>query len=176
MEVTRHRRGTDWTDRPTANLSYFTAAVCERGHILSARLAPGQRADTFCPRCGAKVHTKCPKCNVHLRGAPRGTASGGVRSENLRFCPECGTPQPWTMNDLERAKAAIDQHAAEQGFSAAETAALKSFADDVVTGTANEAQVSGARALLKKFGPAGTVLWSALTDLAAKTMAAMMKP
>jgi hypothetical protein len=101
---------------------------------------------------------------------------GGVRMEDLQYCHECAEAFPWTRRKLDKAKVAIEQHATEQGMSPEDTAALKAFADDVVSGSATKAQASGAWALLEKFGPAGTVIKDTLIDLAAKTMAAMIKP
>jgi len=104
------------------------------------------------------------------------STSGGVRIEDLQYCHECAKAFPWTRRKLDKAKLAIEQHATEQGISQEETTALQAFADDVVKGSVSEVQVSGARATLQKFGPAGAVIWGGLTDLAAKTIAAMMKP
>ena len=156
-------------------VSYRTAAVCEDGHCLGAMFRADSRPDKFCKHCGKRVFTRCPHCNAQIRGAPYSAVSApGYHPPN--YCPECGQPFPWTSHELERAKKAIDQHAAEHGIPEDEAATLKSFADDIVSGAASEVQISGARALLKKFGPAGAVIWNGLTDIAAKTMAAMMKP
>lgn len=156
-------------------MSHYGMAVCEEGHVVSSIVSAGEKVDKFCEECMTPVHTKCANCGEGLRGRSRTTFyTGNISVPN--GCRECGQPYPWTKRRLEKAKMAIEQHAAEHGMAQDETAALKIFAEDVVTGSATEAQVNGARAAVKKFGPAGTVLWNALTDIAAKTMAAMMKP
>jgi hypothetical protein len=57
-----------------------------------------------------------------------------------------------------------------------EVETLKRFADDAVNGSASESQISGAWAVLDKLGPAGLAIWSEVKDIAARTVAAMMRP
>lgn len=156
-------------------MSHYTAAVCEKGHCLTAMLRPGVLPDKFCKKCGKRVLTKCPSCDAKIRGAPFGAISAPGYSAP-KYCPQCGAPFPWTLGQLELTKLSIDQHAEESGVSRDDAAALKSFVESASRGESTQEQVEHAKGLIKKFGPAGSVIWDQVKDLAARTVAAMLKP
>ncbi len=89
---------------------------------------------------------------------------------------ECGKPYPWTSHAIERVKWEIERHATERNVSATDVATLKETADALASGTATEDQVDKARSLLDRFGPAGAVIWSGLTDITAKVLVGLMRP
>lgn len=155
-------------------MSHLTAAICEDAHCLSAGLRPGVLPDKFCSRCGKRVFTHCQACRVAIRGVDSGQR--GIGYQVPKFCPQCGAPYPWTIQAAERAKEAIGRHAIEHNVSAADVNALRTLADDLVQGRASEEQLANGHTILQRFGPAGAVLWDQLKDIAARTMAALIKP
>jgi hypothetical protein len=75
-----------------------------------------------------------------------------------------------------RAKAAIAEHAVASNVSTDDVESIKSFADDLVNGTATTKQAHGMRKLFQKLGPAGEVCWDQLKDFGARTLAYIAKP
>ena len=79
------------------NQSFDTMLVCEKGHLLTARLKSNpHRFAKRCPNCGAQTISKCPKCNTDIRGAAPNAAMGP--STPPRYCHECGEAYPWTSD------------------------------------------------------------------------------
>jgi hypothetical protein len=78
---------------------YRSAAVCRRGHVVSANLenrqvrTRGADVPPFCTKCGAAVLTKCEKCGSEIPGHAIGVTT--ARWAPPRFCLECSTPFPW---------------------------------------------------------------------------------
>jgi hypothetical protein len=85
---------------------HYGAAVCERGHVISARTrvpGPGPSVTivdahaepeipAFCTRCGARVLMSCPSCGFRIRGHPE-HVSGPLKPPD--FCDTCSNAYPW---------------------------------------------------------------------------------
>lgn len=89
---------------------YRNAQICENGHCISfsVDLHP-EHAEMFCHICGAKTISKCPSCDVKIRGNYETTGAcivGSVYSTPL-YCYLCGKPFPWTVSAIETATAII---------------------------------------------------------------------
>ena len=87
-----------------ASEGYYGAAVCRRGHKITALIEPAQgRAEPIperCSECGAKVLTSCPHCNARLKGYPiGGPVVIGATWERSDFCDACGFPFPWASRE-----------------------------------------------------------------------------
>lgn len=90
-------------------MSFYRAAICEKGHILDVTVGIGAAdeeladpeyeasgTDEFCQQCGAPAVTRCARCRLPVRGAPIGNlGKPGNFTEAPRFCYGCGTPYPW---------------------------------------------------------------------------------
>ena len=79
---------------------YYSAAICRRGHKISAIIEPAQtRSEPIpegCSECGAKVFTACPQCEFRLKGLERGgyPMIGGPEWKAADFCDRCRKPLP----------------------------------------------------------------------------------
>jgi hypothetical protein len=84
---------------------YYQAAICRRGHVITALFEPAVgRAEPIperCATCGAKVLLKCPQCQHRLKGRSRsGYALIGRSSwEPDEFCERCAHPFPWAKRE-----------------------------------------------------------------------------
>jgi len=84
--------------------------VCLNGHQItdSVNKYP-QDMKEYCPKCGAKTITKCPKCNepipghIYYEGVFRTTTR--LYPEPVpSYCHKCGSPYPWTENAISNIK------------------------------------------------------------------------
>jgi hypothetical protein len=87
-----------------ASEGYHGAAVCRRGHKITALIEPAQgRSEPIperCSQCGAKVLTACPSCSGRIKGYPRGSmVIGGPEWQAADFCDRCGSPFPWASRE-----------------------------------------------------------------------------
>ena len=83
-----------------ASEGYYGAAVCRRGHKITAliELAQGstEPIPERCSQCGAKVLTACPSCSGRIKGYPRTSmVIGGPEWKAADFCDRYGSPFPW---------------------------------------------------------------------------------
>ncbi|WP_292347977.1 DUF2321 domain-containing protein [Methanoregula sp. PtaB.Bin085] len=78
--------------------------ICLNGHMItdSYQNDPSSRKQ-FCPLCGAKKITSCPKCNSKIKGREYFLEKGnyGVDVTSIgaivpTFCESCGDPFPWS--------------------------------------------------------------------------------
>ena len=60
--------------------------TCENGHYLGRKTLFSFKGK-FCPKCGAKVISKCPACGKPIRA--------NIYIDDSEFCPECGVHYPW---------------------------------------------------------------------------------
>ena len=85
---------------------YDVAQICLNGHVVnnSSISHPAHNAD-YCPDCGKKTITECPKCTAKIRGDYRvsGLSSFG-ESPAPAFCYKCGARYPWTESSLSAAR------------------------------------------------------------------------
>lgn len=88
---------------------YRTAQICENGHVLTSDFTNTDKEVSFCPECGAKTITACPRCGKSIRG--NGVyANIAVTSPYRRpsYCHACGKPYPWTERAISRAEQIMD--------------------------------------------------------------------
>lgn len=78
--------------------TYRSAAVCKRGHLISADLTREGEIGKRCTECGAVVLQGCPECGHRIRGDyhVEGVAGVGVPPDDPpSFCDSCGAAFPW---------------------------------------------------------------------------------
>ena len=80
---------------------FFTAQICENGHIASSY---GDSTDLFCRKCGAPIISKCPACKQPIKGKPNEDYSYMYSYERPSFCVYCGSPFPWVIQAQEAAQ------------------------------------------------------------------------
>jgi hypothetical protein len=154
-----------WDDEGAGR--YQDAAICRRGHVLTADAARHPPAE-FCSDCGAAVLEACPKCGVGIRGhfVPPGVTGVGGAFDPPSFCFSCGQPFPWTVEKLLAAKDLAD----ELDLSADDRATLKTAIDDIAT-PGPRAEVGAAR-IKRLAGKAGTVVgrafWKITVEVASE--------
>jgi hypothetical protein len=147
---------------------YTAAAVCRRGHVLTAdvELHPAAK---FCADCGAPVITMCPGCDAKIRGhfVPPGVTGVGGHYTPPSFCFSCGQPFPWTTEKLAAAKDLADEL---EDVSADDRAKLKTAIDDVAAG--GPRAEAGAARIKRMVGKAGTgvghALWKISVEVASE--------
>jgi hypothetical protein len=141
---------------------YTTAAVCQRGHVLTAD-ADVHPAAKFCAECGAKLMIACDGCGADLRGhyVPPGVTGVGGPYSPPSFCSSCGKPFPWTTEKLAAAQDLADEL---EEVSADDRAKLKTAIDDVAAG-GPRAEVGAAR-IKRMLGKTSTVVGQALWKIA----------
>jgi len=97
-----------WPDKDLASLhrgeSYYKgAAVCRRGHVETSFLNPADTNRAIpenCPKCGARVLTACPHCDLRIRGDRFVPGVIGVTSyKPPSFCDDCGSALPWATRE-----------------------------------------------------------------------------
>jgi hypothetical protein len=107
-----------WIDRerfgigePSRKEGYDTNLVCLNGHIINSSYNDyPQHNSNFCPQCGAKGITACPKCNSFIRGHLRGVMTL-YPDPPAAYCYNCGSPYPWTDEALKAVNELIDMSA-----------------------------------------------------------------
>lgn len=153
---------------------YYTAAVCEDGHVIGAMYRPGQLPPKFCPKHGRRVYAACPNCHSKIRGAPATVVSApGFQAPN--FCPDCGKPYPWTEAGMRQQQEQLTQQIAQSGLNESEAQAANEYVANLPAGTATEQQKSTVEAFLKRLGPAGSVIWDQIKDFSARVIADYLK-
>lgn len=151
---------------------YYTMLVCENGHVLTDCLERSSNDTPYCSECGAKTLSKCPKCGAKIRGELRdsGVVMIGFTTSAPNYCPECGSPFPWTAASLEalRELAELDD-------------ALDSIDADVLVESAEKAMTDNpktkvsAMRVKKILGKAGKATASAARDLLVDVLAESAK-
>ena len=89
--------------------SYGTGLICTSGHQATGLLEqhPEILSD-HCTMCGARMISKCPKCEEPIRGSHTSYPS---RDGGTSYCHACGAAYPWTEARLDAAGelAAMDE-------------------------------------------------------------------
>lgn len=86
--------------------NFYTAQICLNGHVIDYY---SRQVEKFCSKCGSKTITMCPTCNTNIRGMEDfDVPTIGAKYELPSYCPECGTPYPWTQSKLDAMKELID--------------------------------------------------------------------
>ena len=88
------RRGDDY---------YRGAAVCRRGHVQTQYIDPTDGHKPIpdnCPKCGARVLTGCPHCDLRIRGDHHFPGTFGIGGyQRPSFCDGCGSALPWATRE-----------------------------------------------------------------------------
>ena len=72
--------------------------VCLGGHIINSSYEKNpEYNEDFCPNCGKKTITQCPKCHADIRGKMHGTYAVPLKVKDN--CGKCGAPFPWAKKD-----------------------------------------------------------------------------
>ena len=106
---------------------YDTAQICLNGHVVNTKsvLSP-ENNRTYCDKCKSITITECKNCNRRILGAvlkiikTEFCLNGHITNQTITECPRdkhgvfinppyvrpsycdrCGTPYPWTVNDLK---------------------------------------------------------------------------
>ena len=97
-------------------LIFQNACICKAGHICNdcTQLMP-ELNYKFCNICGEETITHCSACNTAIQGAlvrydelfQQWSVERNLNFEPA-YCPECGTPFPWTQERLHAAQGIID--------------------------------------------------------------------
>ena len=97
-------------------LIFQNACICKAGHICNdcTQLMP-ELNYKFCNICGEETVTHCSACNTAIQGAlvrydelfQQWSVERNLNFEPA-YCPECGTPFPWTQERLHAAQGIID--------------------------------------------------------------------
>ena len=90
---------------------YNTAQVCLNGHMINSMAKTRtERNQDFCDKCGARTITKCPHCNVSIRGYYDTSGFSGLEPEiPPSFCYNCGKPYPWTETKLRAGQELVEE-------------------------------------------------------------------
>ena len=88
-------------------MPYGTAIICRSGHVVNA-CVQSQREEhhAYCSKCGSDVITACPSCEASIPGArivPRVDITPPRLKFAPKYCPQCGSPYPWTQQAIEAA-------------------------------------------------------------------------
>lgn len=92
---------------------YKNALICLNGHVISDNIGDHpELGEKFCQKCGAETIRKCLNCEADIRGeyyVESVICIGGERMKAPLYCHNCGKPFPWTEDELEAARMAIDE-------------------------------------------------------------------
>lgn len=154
------------------NGSYDVAQICLNGHVINkyAKTMP-QFNKKFCDKCGAKTITACQKCNAQIFGkyeVPEVIDLTGARFPTPAYCPNCGTPYPWTEKGLEAARELTGEL---EGLTEGEKALLAKDLDDIIADTPRTpvAATRWKKALAKVGKETAHALREILIDIASET-------
>jgi hypothetical protein len=151
-----------------------TAQICPNGHVITATYKRHpEDAKDFCPNCGERTMTTCPKCEGEISG----------RNHRLipmhpfvapAYCDKCGNAYPWTDKRLDAAKA----FAHELELSTEDQAALSSSLDDLVKDTPQTpVAIERFKRLTRKAGPqVGEAFRSLLVDVLSQAITKQIWP
>ena len=92
--------------------TYDVAQICLNGHTITSRAASKPELQCkACPDCGAKTITACPECKTRIRGEydVEGIWIMGSTFTVPKYCHNCGSPFPWTKDQLEAIKLLLDE-------------------------------------------------------------------
>lgn len=86
-----------------SNNWYDVAQICLNGHVINHSIKSNpQHSKKFCDKCGAATIITCPNCNSEINGKYYVEDIISIRSYIIpAFCPNCGTPYPWTEAKIQ---------------------------------------------------------------------------
>jgi hypothetical protein len=115
---------------------YDTAQICINGHVINSRsVSEPDYNRKFCEKCGASTINSCLNCHETIKGFHHERHTLMIPNDMLAkpsFCPDCGSPYPWTEAKLKAAKELSDEF---ENLSPEERETLKKSLDDIVRDT-----------------------------------------
>jgi len=90
---------------------YYTARICNNGHLITDLEELRDCEGTFCPQCGAASIVACPNCSAPILGHYHvdGFLTTSSTFKMSRYCSGCGSPFPWTEKALDAATILINE-------------------------------------------------------------------
>lgn len=115
---------------------YDTAQICINGHVINSQSNYRPEHDKqFCNECGKPTITSCQNCNSSIKGYYHVWPFANFNYTDLplpSFCPDCGSPYPWTEAKLKAANELSDEL---DNLTSEERNLLKKSLDDIVRDT-----------------------------------------
>ena len=85
---------------------FHTAQICLNGHMINDQSdSISSLNESFCSKCGQPTITDCPVCHAKIRGdyEVEDVFLTSSSTPVPKYCPECGSPYPWTQSILDNA-------------------------------------------------------------------------
>lgn len=129
-----------------SNRSFYKgAAICRRGHVETVYVDPREQRALAenCPKCGARVLTACPSCDLRIRGkrhVPR--VVSGTAPPRPSFCDGCGAAFPWASRSerIQELENLLDEEDIDDADRAVIQDALHRLADSIALSDKDEKQ------------------------------------
>lgn len=148
---------------------HCAAQICRKGHVLQCD-GMSFESDEHCTKCGSACIDRCQHCNEPIRGAVKfQSASSYVRP---LFCHACGKPYPWMSERLMTARELLNK---DEKLKAEDRTELWGLLQDVMSNPTDELTPAKRKLLEINLGKATGYIKEAILDLAAKTMAEVIK-
>lgn len=143
----------DWRD---------TALICENGHVINSTMNENPEFNKkYCPECGVKTISECPKCNKKIQGEMHyEDVIGGFGYTLPKYCHECGEPYPWTKSKLSVLNEMIELF---DGLTTEEKEEMKESSKDISSD--NPRTELGVLKIKKLTKQAGKGAWSLLENI-----------
>ena len=119
----------------------LVAQICLKGHVIKDVLPK------FCENCGQPTIYACPKCQADIRGLYGPPGARPVRYRRPSFCPECGSPYPWTRTAVREFRNLAEL---ADGLTLEQREQLSATIDDIIADTP---RTNGAVARIKLLSP-----------------------
>lgn len=89
---------------------YDAKQICLNGHqITNSYHSEPQERQQRCAKCGEETIFQCPECTKEIRGFFESFEGLSTSCEIAAFCHDCGSPYPWTREQVEGLKMYIDE-------------------------------------------------------------------
>ena len=90
---------------------YYVSQICLNGHVRTEHLQDASSSkDDYCPDCGAKTITVCPKCGYPIEGCLKDSCVISIGFNPApKYCKSCGCPYPWTESAINSLKELIEE-------------------------------------------------------------------
>ena len=149
--------------------THCAAQICRKGHVLQCD-GGSFESDEHCTKCGSACIDRCQHCNEPIRGAVKfQIASSYVRPQ---FCHACGKPYPWMSERLMTARELLNK---DDKLTVQDRTELWDLLQDVMSNPTDELTPAKRNLLEINLGKATGYIKEAILDLAAKTMAEVIK-
>ena len=110
---------------------FRNAQYCLNGHLITENLQrTPDRSARYCPNCGQQTISVCGNCNAIIRGAYVSRPSSISRYSRPSYCHDCGSPFPWTLENIKATKKLADESDLEKDDREAFKEALDDLSSD----------------------------------------------